>query len=112
MTIGGALPVTRKSPIDLLLDKVPSPFSENLLTGWRAKIFALVLIGFAATHFVITMTLSAAETQSAMPLKSDPRPLVGTDHGLLTVALLIFSASLFVIGFREAIRLATAVAVP
>lgn len=34
---------------------------ENLLSGWAAKILVLILLGFASTDFVITMTLSAAD---------------------------------------------------
>src|SRR5215469_2448539 len=34
---------------------------ENLFSGWTSKLFVLVLLGFASTDFVITMTLSAAD---------------------------------------------------
>src|ERR671922_2111121 len=34
---------------------------ERLVSGWGGKILILVLLGFAATDFVITKTLSAAD---------------------------------------------------
>src|SRR5882724_6960022 len=34
---------------------------QNLFPQWSGKIFVLILLGFATTDFIITMTLSAAD---------------------------------------------------
>jgi len=85
---------------------------ENLLSGWRAKLFVLVLLGFAATDFVITMTLSAADaTQHAL---ENPflRPWLGEARVSVTLGLLLLLALVFLKGFVEAIGFAAAVAIP
>ena len=61
VTLAGALPVYSQVASRSFAGQGSIAILENLLSGWRAKIFALVLIGFAATDFVITMTLSAAD---------------------------------------------------
>jgi hypothetical protein len=85
---------------------------ENLLPGWRGKMFVLVLLGFAATDFVITMTLSAAD--AALHAVENPylQPYLGHAQLSTTIVLLALLALVFLKGFREAIGLATAVAVP
>lgn len=85
---------------------------ENLFSGWTSKIMVLVLIGFAATDFVITMTLSAAD--AARHAISNPylHPFAGSSHMRVTLFLLLLLAIVFIAGFREAIRLAYVIAVP
>ena len=85
---------------------------ENLLKGWTSKLLVLVLLGFAGTDFVITMTLSAAD--SAQHVVENPliKPYAGHLHMAITIALLALLAAVFLKGFGEAIALATSVAVP
>ena len=85
---------------------------EALMPGWSGKILVLVLLGFAGTGFVVTMTLSAADAA----LHAIENPFLHTyvgDHQLAgTILLLAALAVLFLRGFNEAIGLATFVAVP
>ena len=85
---------------------------ENLLEGWKSKIFVLVLLGFAATDFVITMTLSAADAARHAVANSFLHPYFGNAQFDLTTLLLMILAIVFFIGFREAINLAVAIVVP
>jgi hypothetical protein len=85
---------------------------ENLLPGWNGKLLVLTLLGFAATGFVITMTLSASD--AALHAIENPflHNYLGNHQLLVTISLLFALALLFLRGFNEAIGLATFVAVP
>jgi hypothetical protein len=85
---------------------------ENLLTGWKSKIFALVLLEFAATDFAITMTLSAADAARHAIANPYLHPYVGDGQINVTLVLLALLAAVLMFGFREAINLATVVDVP
>lgn len=81
---------------------------ENLLPGWRGKTLILVLLGFAATDFVITITLSAADATAHIienPLFS---PWLNSRVGVTLVMLTILGA-VFLKGFREAIGVCVAI---
>ena len=78
---------------------------ENLFPGWSGKVFVLVLLGFATTDFVITMTLSAAD--AAAHFVHNPF----TPHSLqnqmaVTLLLLAILGAIFLKGFKEAIDIA------
>ena len=85
---------------------------ENLFSGWRSKLFVLILLGFAATDFVITMTLSAADAAHHAIANPYLHQVVGDAPVLLTLGLLFLLAFVFFLGFSEAIGMAQMVAVP
>jgi len=78
---------------------------EEVFPRWRGKAFVLCLLGFAATSFVITMTLSAADATAHLV----ENPYVGTwaNHRVgVTLILLALLGAIFLKGFREAIGIA------
>src|SRR4026209_1978071 len=81
---------------------------EKLFPRWKGKAVVLCLLGFAATGFVITITLSAAD--AAAHLIQNPLAPAWLDHPLLlTIALLIILGAVFLKGFQEAIMLAVGI---
>ncbi len=111
-TLLGALPVYRKVAGYSYAGQGSIAMLENLLSGWASKIFVLVLIGFAGTDFVITMTLSAADAATHAVHNAFLHPFLGNAQMSLTLGLLIVLAVVFLIGFQEAITVASIVAIP
>jgi hypothetical protein len=105
VTVFGALPVyslvARHSPngqgsISMLAELFP---------GWTGKLMVLCLLGFAATDFIITMTLSAADATAH--LIENPFVPHWLHHNIgLTLVLLGILGGIFLLGFREAIGVA------
>jgi len=112
VTLLGALPVYAQVAGRSYAGQGSIAMLENLLSGWKSKVFVLVLLGFAATDFVITMTLSAAD--AAMHAIENPflGPFLGHHQVLVTLAILAVLAVVFLKGFREAMGLAAAAAIP
>ncbi|MGL6076918.1 MAG: amino acid transporter [Fimbriiglobus sp.] len=87
----------------------------KLVSGWGGKLLVLTLLGFAATDFVITKTLSAAD--AAKHLIENPNwPLPTEDHHvherqqlLVTFFMLVVLGGFFMRGFREVISLAVGI---
>jgi hypothetical protein len=78
---------------------------EELFPRWKGKVIVLCLLGFAATDFVITITLSAADASAH--LIQNPLTPAWLDHPMVvTLLLLLTLGAIFLRGFREAIALA------
>jgi hypothetical protein len=78
---------------------------EQLFPQWFGKIFVLVLLGFATTDFVITMTLSAAD--AAAHFTHNPfTPHWMNNQMAVTLILLSILGVIFLKGFKEAINIA------
>ncbi|MEV5837212.1 amino acid transporter [Nocardia sp. NPDC052112] len=108
LTLLGALPVYRRVARESPHGGGSLAMFAEHLPRWTGKIFILVLLGFAATDFVITMTLSAAD--GAAHIVENPYvPAALHNHNLLiTLALLALLAAIFLKGFAEAIKIAVA----
>jgi len=112
VTLLGALPVYAQVAGRSYAGQGSIAMLESLLAGWKGKVLVLVLLGFAATDFVITMTLSAADAAKHAIENPFLHHVLGDHQVLVTLAILSVLAAVFLRGFKEAIGLAAAAALP
>ncbi|MDX3113052.1 amino acid transporter [Streptomyces scabiei] len=106
LTLLGALPVYRRVAHESPHGEGSIAMLERLLPWWSGKILVLVLLGFAATDFMITITLSSADAAAHVVENPFAPHWMSDGNEWITLVLVGALGAVFLKGFREAIGIA------
>ena len=109
LTLFGALPVYNRVAQESPHGEGSIAMLESLLTWWQGKLFVLALLGFVATDFVITITLSAADATAHLLENPIYEHAFGRNpHAAVPVTLVLVGllGAIFLKGFKEAVGIA------
>jgi hypothetical protein len=111
ITLFAALPMYRRVAEESPHGDGSLSMLERLMSYWSSKLLVLALLGFVATGFVITMTLSAADAAAHMIENPFLHDALSGQQVLVTLILLILLGGVFLKGFKEAIGIAVVLVV-
>ncbi|MFD4572384.1 amino acid transporter [Streptomyces sp. NPDC058417] len=106
VTLAGALPVYRRVAEESPHGAGSIGMLERLLSFWQGKLFVLTLLGFAATDFLITITLSAADASTHLIENPHLTSVLEDRQVLITLILVALLGAVFLKGFQEAVGIA------
>jgi len=108
LTLFGALPIYSRVARESPHGEGSISMLEDLLPRWRGKLFVLALLGFVATDFIITITLSAADATAHVVINPYAPHFLEGHRVAVTLVLIAILGAIFLKGFKEAIGLAVA----
>src|SRR5829696_5527534 len=111
LTLFGALPMYKRVAEESPHGDGSISMLEKLLSRWKGKMFVLILLGFVATSFIITITLSAADaTAHIIENPFVEYNLLFLHHRIIVTLVLIgLLGAVFLRGFGEAIGIAVGI---
>lgn len=106
LTLFGALPIYKRVAAASPNGEGSISMLEDLLPRWKGKMLVLALLGFVATDFVITITLSAADATQHLIENPFVHDFLEGKRVPVTLALVLALGLIFLKGFKEAIGIA------